>query len=66
MSRPDTLDPNCTICRGRGWFETFLYDVDDIQPCPHCNPVQPIPLYVWWTIYGGIVLALIAIVWGSR
>lgn len=30
----------CPLCKGKGWFETGLYGLEnDPQPCPECNPV---------------------------
>lgn len=28
----------CPICKGKGWFETGLYGLEnDPQPCPDCT-----------------------------
>lgn len=50
-------DPTCTICHGKGWFETGLYQTEyDPQPCPHCNPVRPLR---------SVDIALIVVLLGS-
>jgi hypothetical protein len=63
IQRPE---PSCPICRGKGWFETGVYgDTYDPQPCPNCNPIQPIPRYVWVLLWLVAVLVLCACIAGG-
>jgi len=37
-----SINQNCKICKGRGWYETYRYELEnDPQPCPDCNPCTP-------------------------
>jgi len=58
-------NPDCPICRGRGWYESEYLDAGiQILPCPECNPVDtgsgPVALLII------VLLALLAgfVAWG--
>ena len=61
-----TLNRDCPICQGRGWFERALYDLDDIAPCPSCNPVEPLGRTGFLLVVGLLALLLGITVWGFR
>lgn len=64
-------DPQCPVCKGRGWFQVPTISVEfgpqsDMHPCPDCNPVEPPSARDLIFIVLGILLILGLAVWGGR
>jgi hypothetical protein len=71
MSRLQTPDPDCPICRGRGWYEGPTYDPHfgwqtGPTPCLDCNPVEPPTRSEVLLLAFAFIALFVLMLWGAR